>query len=155
MAGGLIPNFGMVSAQVSDLNKVKARKMSEAISGENADPKRQKQHEQARKFEELSALAVGNKMTSDYPVTSLTSIPTKNLKGAAGFGGGKNFPGYDSIYKLLTSNKDLARILGVQINQPSYVPLSAKGGSNIKIAEIKRQMEKGGQVISELKKMAV
>lgn len=30
------------------------------------------------------------------------------------------------------------------------MPLSAKGGSNIKIAEIKRQMEKGGQVISAL-----
>ena len=152
MAGGLIPNFGMVSAQVSALNKRDARNMSKAISGENADPKRQKQQEEALKFEELSALAVGNKMMSDYPVTSLTSIPTKNLKGAAGFGGGKNFPGYDSIYKLLTSNEDLARILGVQINQPSYVPLSAKGGSNIKIAEIKRQMEKGGQVISALKK---
>ena len=152
MAGGLIPNFGMVSAQVSAMKKGDAREMSRAISGENADPKRQKQHEQALKFEELSARAVGNKMISDYPVTSLTSIPTKNLKGAAGFGGGKNFPGYDSIYKLLTSNENLAQILGVQINQPSYVPLSAKGGSNIKIAEIKRQMEKGGQVISELKK---
>lgn len=89
MAGGLIPNINMVSAQVSALNKRDARKMSKAISGENADPNRQKQQEEAFKFEELSALAVGNKMMSDYPVTSLTSIPTKGLKGAAGFGGGK------------------------------------------------------------------
>ena len=153
-SSGFIPNFTplhveVTTKKIADIRELAARVRTKRSQKTRGSPPEayKKVSDASAAFEVLTVKALRQELL-EYPGTKvLSATPTNRLSGGLGYGGGPSFPGYDSVFKLITSNPQLAQKLGIPLDTIARVPVSSKASDSVKLTEIEKQMATGREIL--------